>query len=636
MKTNILRAKRTFDETGSAPEYAMNELAIEILFPEFLMDIRDVSVRIYSMSYELMGVASFQKQPGKRMRKVRLSVSSSSYWEAETYRVYVYVDSHPVWFVCVCLDDSYEVWSDAILERLSDSPKEMFFAEKLCFTNWWQKLAPGKYREALIDYLLESLCMYSDMMEKGIWKSCPNMLVVGDALKSKALSSFVLAGFVCDDDIIARYNFSLVDFVSNVHDWDKVISEMKEKKAVVVEVPKLKYDNRSISFLKMFVFMILHNAFQGCTFIFNGTEENIRLMKEKCPHFSELFNVNTTFHVYGGNGDDEDEFDALLYDFIHNPDPDTESVDPEYHECDIVHGESDCDEVLRQLNQLVGLRRLKEELRDASIMSSFLKRRRDMCLEIEGDSRCHMLFLGNPGTGKTTVAKLVGRIYHAMGLLSKGHVVETCRTNLIGEYIGQTENRMKEVIDSARGGVLFIDEAYTLVESDNDSKDYGREVINSLLTVLSEPNPDMIVILAGYDDKMQKLLRLNPGLKDRFPLCFHFDDYTADELYEIALRTLQRRNFVLTAGAEKKLRCVIGEAVLQRDEFFGNGRWVSNLIEHGIVKSMAARVMSSVYGSGDKAVYSIIEESDIEDAENNFLRPRMMKLTLRQRIGFTA
>lgn len=225
--------------------------------------------------------------------------------------------------------------------------------------------------------------------------------------------------------------------------------------------------------------------------------------------------------------------------------------------------------------------------------------------KVSGDSRYHMLFLGNPGTGKTTVARLVGKMYHQMGLLSKGHTVETCRTNLVGEYLGHTEKNTKEAIEEARGGVL------------------------------SEPNPDMIVILAGYEDKMKKLLKSNPGLKDRFPLRFHFEDYTADELSEIAHRILKSRNFVLTPEANLRLNRLIEKEARQRDEHFGNGRWVHNLIEHDLIKSMARRVMSGPRPeTAQLQLFSTIEACDVEEAEAKLLRTADLKITPPCRIGF--
>lgn len=290
-----------------------------------------------------------------------------------------------------------------------------------------------------------------------------------------------------------------------------------------------------------------------------------------------------------------------------------------------------------QLDELVGLQRLKKDIREARLLTLFIKERKMMQLETSDDNRHHMLFLGNPGTGKTTVARIIGQMYHEMGILSNGHLIETNRTSLVGEYIGHTEKNMRETIANARGGVLFVDEAYTLITQEEDSKDFGKEVINALLPVLSEPNPDMIVILAGYKDKMQTLLNSNPGLKDRFPLHFHFEDYTPEELAEMARRILTKRNFTLTPEAEERLRKTIEKAVSAHDPHFGNGRWVHNLIEQGIIKSMAKRVMSqSGKSKGSRQLFSRIEEEDIIEAEKNFLGCRQLKISVSRPIGFIA
>ena len=271
-------------------------------------------------------------------------------------------------------------------------------------------------------------------------------------------------------------------------------------------------------------------------------------------------------------------------------------------------------------------------------MAMFNQKRAEMCLQTNNEQRNHMLFLGNPGTGKTTVAKLVGEIYHNMGLLSKGHTVETNRSKLVGEYIGMTEKKTLEAIEEARGGVLFIDEAYTLVSHESDTKDFGKEILNALLTVLSEPQPDMIVILAGYEDKMMNMMKTNPGLKDRFPLTFHFDDYSAEELMEMACRILKAGNYRLTDDAHKYLNTLIEKAAANRNEYFGNGRWVHNLIYQGIIKSMARRVMTSspTERNIDIDMLCVIEESDIIETEKNFLSLKTANISSPRPIGFRA
>jgi stage V sporulation protein K len=271
-------------------------------------------------------------------------------------------------------------------------------------------------------------------------------------------------------------------------------------------------------------------------------------------------------------------------------------------------------------------------------MAAFMKRRMELGLDTELDNRHHMLFLGNPGTGKTTVAKLIGQLYHQMGLLSSGHTIETCRTKLVGEYIGETEKHIRQAIEEARGGVLFIDEAYTLITTKQETKDFGKEVIHALLTVLSEPNPDMIIILAGYEDKMQQMLRTNPGLQERFPLQFYFDDYNADELMEMAHRLLQKRNFQLTSEADKELYTLIVEATAQRDEYFGNGRWLHNLIEQGIIKCMAQRIMSQPSIPDNTFLFRTITQEDVVKAGNRLRGKQVVKLEPQpiRRIRFRA
>ena len=298
-----------------------------------------------------------------------------------------------------------------------------------------------------------------------------------------------------------------------------------------------------------------------------------------------------------------------------------------------------------QLENMVGLKRLKEEMADARMTAQFNEKRRLLQLDKTPEHRYHMLFLGNPGTGKTTVARLVAKMYHNMGLLSKGHTVETERAKLVGEFIGQTEKNTMAAIKKARGGVLFIDEAYTLIHPSSDSKDFGKEVVNALLTVLAEPNPDLIVILAGYEDKMQAVMKHNPGLKERFPLVFHFDDYTAEELMEIARCVCNGNNYDLTPEADARLYRLIENAVKERDEYFGNGRWVHNLIHHGVIKNMARRVMSpaemsscdtTAGNSQDiEKLFSLIEESDVMETESSLVR-KSVTMVRPLRIGFTA
>lgn len=269
----------------------------------------------------------------------------------------------------------------------------------------------------------------------------------------------------------------------------------------------------------------------------------------------------------------------------------------------------------QKLQSMIGLERVKREISDARNMALFTQRRNQLHLATPTDNRNHMLFLGNPGTGKTTVAKLIGAMFREMGLLSKGHTVEANRSTLIGEYIGHTEIRTKEAIEKARGGVLFIDEAYSLAIDSKNSGDFGKQALNALLPVLSEPHPDLLVIMAGYEDKIDYMLESNQGLKERFPIRIHFDDFTADELWQIAHLICSQQGFALTPAADEHLRRYIERASTERSESFSNARWVHNLMEHGVMRCMANRVVTTTDATDERLLYTTIEECDIAAAE---------------------
>lgn len=236
------------------------------------------------------------------------------------------------------------------------------------------------------------------------------------------------------------------------------------------------------------------------------------------------------------------------------------------------------EESIRPLQDMVGLDGLKNDLESLFYQVCFNRQRKLLHLPSEVEGTYHMIFTGNPGTGKTTVARWMGKIFHSLGLLSKGEVITTERSQLVGRYIGETEKNMQELLKSARGNVLFIDEAYTLCDTLDDRKDYGNHVIESLLTVLAEPHPDMLVIMAGYADEMERLMRMNQGLKGRFPYTFRFEDYNADELLEIARRFLSGRGYALCREAEVRLREVVENVLADKDRHFSNVRWIKQFL----------------------------------------------------------
>ena len=234
---------------------------------------------------------------------------------------------------------------------------------------------------------------------------------------------------------------------------------------------------------------------------------------------------------------------------------------------------------LKELEGLVGLAPVKHQVADLANLVRIRQERERRGMKAAGVSY-HCVFTGNPGTGKTTVARILAGIYRDLGVLKKGHLVETDRSGLVAEFVGQTAVKTNKIIDSALDGVLFIDEAYTLVNGGKE--DFGAEAIATLLKRMEDDRDRLIVILAGYTDEMRAFLESNPGLRSRFTRTIEFPDYTAEELEVIFLRLADRNQYELTTNAMHALRARLAEAVAAKDRTFGNGRFARNLFERAI------------------------------------------------------
>ncbi|MFN6040027.1 MAG: AAA family ATPase, partial [Bacteroidota bacterium] len=282
------------------------------------------------------------------------------------------------------------------------------------------------------------------------------------------------------------------------------------------------------------------------------------------------------------------------------------------------------EELLQELDQLIGLENVKKSVKENITYLNFAKIRKEKGFQENTNLNLHSIFTGNPGTGKTTVVKMLGRIYHKMGLISKGHVVEADRATLVAEYIGQTAPKTKKVIDSARGGILFIDEAYALARED-DEKDFGKEVIEVLLKEMSDGKGDIAIIGAGYPKKMQHFLDSNPGLKSRFAHYFHFDDYLPEELFLIALYAAKQKEIVLTQEAEKFLKEHLVESYRKREESFGNARFVFGIMEE-IKHNMGIRLMKTY--EMNTLTKEQLQTIEIDDLKGVFTTKQSKKLVL--------
>jgi SpoVK/Ycf46/Vps4 family AAA+-type ATPase len=249
------------------------------------------------------------------------------------------------------------------------------------------------------------------------------------------------------------------------------------------------------------------------------------------------------------------------------------------------------EDVLSKLDALIGLTDIKQKVREHAQYIQFLQLRKERGFAEKDGINVHSVFIGNPGTGKTSVAKMMGRLYKKMGLLSKGHVHEVDRTDLVGEYIGQTAPKVKDAIEVARGGVLFIDEAYALARSAEDTKDFGKEVIEILVKELSNGPGDLAVIVAGYPKEMKTFLDSNPGLRSRFKLTFEFPDYLPQELNQIAIYACQEKEVTLSLDATDMVNQLIIDAFRSRDRSFGNARFVHDLVDKAKIQ-LGLRIMA--------------------------------------------
>lgn len=251
-----------------------------------------------------------------------------------------------------------------------------------------------------------------------------------------------------------------------------------------------------------------------------------------------------------------------------------ENKKPPKHKDDDVEDQPTLSEELLTLESLIGLEKIKLEIQELKALANFRQKRIELGLPVT-PTTLHMVFTGNPGTGKTTVARLLGQIYYDIGILSENKVIEASRQDLVGEYVGHTAPKTQKLFERALGGILFIDEAYSLFKTGND---FGKEAVEALLKLMEDYREKIVVIIAGYPKEMEDLLSSNPGLKSRFSKFLHFDDYSKEELLQIFFKMVSDYHNSLTEGAKYKIEHLI-DTYYDSGAFNANARAIRNIFE---------------------------------------------------------
>ena len=265
--------------------------------------------------------------------------------------------------------------------------------------------------------------------------------------------------------------------------------------------------------------------------------------------------------------------------------------------------------LLDDIDSMIGLDGVKKEINSLVNILQVQKIRKERGLKYPVMSN-HLVFIGNPGTGKTTVARKIGQIYKCLGLLEKGDLTETDRSGLVAGYMGQTAEKVQEVVEKAMGGILFIDEAYALTSYENNGGDFGQEAVDTLLKLMEDNRDRLIVIVAGYPEPMEKFLDSNPGLRSRFNKYIQFEDYSVSQLVDIFIEMCTSQDFIIGEGVKEELALKIGVMVANAGENFANAREIRNYFEN-VVAKQAERLMKKSYDEINGDALLTIEKEDL-------------------------
>ncbi len=454
-------------------------------------------------------------------------------------------------------------------------------------------------------YILENYPQFVEPIESIQWQDWDENTAVPDGKNLISLGFYVISLFLAKTD--GEITAPELDFFRDIESLFEERNDAKTKSADLVKIYHDNYDQH----LSLFSVPALPAALLYLDIYDNA-------------HGTKLGDKARTMYFRYGNAmlkadgkitaEETAKLEKLKEVFFPSVPPKEETVNnttlPDLKAEDI----KPLDELIAELHALVGLDNIKNDVQELVNFLKVQQIRQDKGMATIPISR-HLVFYGNPGTGKTTIARLLAKIYRSLNIISKGHLVETDRSGLVAGYIGQTALKVQNTVNKALGGVLFIDEAYALHGS---GQDFGAEAIETLLKLMEDHRDDLIVIVAGYTDKMTTFLSSNPGFRSRFNKYFSFGDYSPEQLLSIFEQFCTNADFKPTDEAKEKVLGIFTSLYQNRDNTFGNARLARNLFEQA-VNNQASRIIS--HPEITEALLTCIEASDIP--EHIDLHPKM-------------
>lgn len=478
--------------------------------------------------------------------------------------------------------------------------------------------------ELLRKYYWEDVCLKNNFLtkipksilyvlseERKIMKKSMNIFLKDTRILYKALKQFGY-GVISSNTIQFPYQMmafedmlrNILNLILNAEDMDIYFDEVEidktESNFNKVMLSRGDYTDKSQNFYAR-ANMRDENAYYNP---YSGDKSFTGYYDLKGSSKSESVNINFSIkRDYSMSGSVKEMYENKVPESLRN--------NPDYHR--YVDGNmepsANIKALLDDIDSMIGLDGVKKEIHSLVNILQVQKIRKERGLKYPVMSN-HLVFIGNPGTGKTTVARKIGQIYKCLGLLEKGDLTETDRSGLVAGYMGQTAEKVQEVVEKAMGGILFIDEAYALTSYENNGGDFGQEAVDTLLKLMEDNRDRLIVIVAGYPEPMEKFLDSNPGLRSRFNKYIQFEDYSVSQLVDIFIEMCTSQDFIIGDGVKEELALKVGVMVANAGENFANAREIRNYFEN-VVAKQAERLMKKSYDEINGDALLTIEKEDL-------------------------